>query len=73
MLRSITLIISAKSFFFFFNFIYLFEREHELEWRGKGQWERDRQSQADSLLSTEANTGLHPRTPRSRPELKSDP
>ena len=49
------------SFFFFppSDCIYLFEREHKWGWEAEGEGE------ADSLLSREPITGLHPRTPRS--------
>ena len=40
------------------------QREREHEW-GEGQRERNRESQADSMLSTEPDTGLEPTILRS--------
>ena len=39
-----------------------------MKWRSKG--EKERETQADSALSTEPNSGLNLRTLRSQPELK---
>ena len=51
--------------------IYLFERYRVCACRGReGQREKERNPQADSLLSTEPEAGLHPLTLRPPPELK---
>ena len=47
------------------------ERERERERMRKGAEEEEIKSQADSLQSTEPDTGLDPTTMRSRPEPKS--
>ena len=47
--------------FFFKDFIYLFVRERERERLSK-QEEQQAEGEAGSLLSKEADAGLHPRT-----------
>ena len=57
---------SAFIFFFLFKISFIWERESTAGGEAEGEKE------ADSLLSTEPNVGLHPRTPGSRLELKVD-
>ena len=65
---------TLELFFFFFKiFTHFGEREKEIMEKGVGQRESKRQSQADSVVSSGRNTGLHLMIPRPRPEQKQEP